>query len=258
MLLRFGGCAVGFAIVSKLITLKKLPLSLTAAAWIVMPIYVLFLNALLHPVAASPALDHGDVLRQVNWLPFYYFYFSSDQNALSSFANYLKIYTPLGALLWLIINGRRENAAWAALAAALIQTGLEVVGFWLYFQRPDVTNVLIAALGGGVGFAICMWLKRSLADGSTLDVSERPADDTSSGAPQAYASEETSSRPCCRCRWQCSSPIARSIPSILRSAPSRPERLQRLWTSARVSSAGGTYWAMSCCSYRSALSRWPA
>jgi len=193
VLLRFLGCAVGFAAVPKLISVKKKPVLLTTLAWIAVPIYVLFLNSLLHPEVV-PTGDHGEIIRQVNWLPFYYFYFSSDQNALSSFANYLKIYTPLGALLWLIFDGGHKTAVWAALGTALIQAGLEGAGFWLYFQRPDITNVLIAALGGGVGFSICMWLKRSLADRPTA-ASESPAARQyhSFAKPYAYEKNEGTS-----------------------------------------------------------------
>ena len=99
---------------------RGLPRWASTAALIALVPYVVFLNYLLNPDNQSPLRDHRAILSSVSFLPFYYYYFSADPAALASFANYLKMYLAVGALIWVIRNGRERVLMSAALAAALV------------------------------------------------------------------------------------------------------------------------------------------
>lgn len=74
-------------------------------------------------------------------LPFYYHYYTSEAVALFSAASVALMYLPVGVLVW----AARRSAGVAAAAALLAAVGVEVGKLFLAGQRPDPTNLLIAA-----------------------------------------------------------------------------------------------------------------
>lgn len=163
LLLRCVGCVMGFAAFSVVnLALPTPPAWVRAASWIGLAVYVLVLNFVLNLPLDTPLEDHAAILNQVNWLPLYNYYFVDLDKAIASIVNNIKVYIPFGAMVWLISGARDKGAAWSVWAALITQAGLEAAGFWFHWRRPDVTDVLLAALGSGLGFIACAWLRRSL------------------------------------------------------------------------------------------------
>lgn len=109
----------------------------------------------------------GVVVAQAKWsqlrlLPFYYHYYTSEAQALVSFATVSLMYAPLGALVW----ARGGAPSLAGIAAAALALVVEVSKLFLAGQRPDPTNVLIAAAAAATLVALMRWATRPLSAGA--------------------------------------------------------------------------------------------
>ncbi len=106
-----------------------------------------------------------NVLREVNFLPFYYHYYTTEQAALLSLVSVCVMYAPIGVLSW---------ASWSPPVLAM-STAMLIAGFMesgkLFFagSHPDPTNILIA---GFSAWATAKMVKR-IAKVSSAEVSVR-------------------------------------------------------------------------------------
>ncbi len=96
---------------------------------------------------------------QLRLLPFYYHYYTSEAQALVSFATVSLMYAPLGALVWV----RGGSASLAGIAAAVLALVVEASKLFMAGQRPDPTNVLIAAAAAATLVALMRWAMRPMA-----------------------------------------------------------------------------------------------
>jgi VanZ family protein len=86
-------------------------------------------------------------LRQVQFLPFYYHYFTSETQAMYSLLVHAGAYAPIGAMVWLFGHGagRRADLWTSAFMAFCAALAMEVLKLFLVGKKPDPTNALIAA-----------------------------------------------------------------------------------------------------------------
>lgn len=123
-------------------------------------------------------------LRQVHFMPFYYHYFTSEQEALHSLLLYGAAYAPLGAAVWVFKNARA--GLWTAASCGfLVAAAMEALKLFLTDKRPDPTDALIGAAAAALAWwalerlttrpaSAKQWdLKRS-AGGLRLSSSPRP------------------------------------------------------------------------------------
>ena len=100
-------------------------------------------------------------LATLNWLPFYYHYFTTETNALASLILVAGSYALLGLGIWLWrgMPGRLDHLLTPALLAGgcalLIETGKLFLSL-----RPDPTNILIAILSATLTYAVAAWIRR--------------------------------------------------------------------------------------------------
>jgi VanZ family protein len=112
---------------------------------------------------ADAALRLGDV----RWLPFYFQYFTTEQNAIRSGIVHAMLYVPVGVGVWLW--SRRKEAATPTVAAVL-GAGLAAVAelgkLFVPPRHPDPTDVLIAAVAAAATAALLRAISRpAMAEG---------------------------------------------------------------------------------------------
>jgi len=132
-----------------------------------------------------PASKLGEQLAQVQWLPFWYHYYTTEPVALASLLANLGFYAPLGILAWArqstIPRLRRRGMLQPMLWATVLATMVEASKLWLVGNHPDPTNVLIGASGAALAFAAAMWLAKV----ATQDALATPAVEASANASEA-------------------------------------------------------------------------
>ena len=113
-------------------------------------------------------------LAEVNFLPFYYHYFTTEAIALFSLAAVTLSYLPVGGLAW--AYGR--SAGVAAGLAILLAGGVETGKLFIVGAHPDPTNMLIAG--------VAVWITVSILQ--LFERGKRPAAGlaTDPGAPSAW------------------------------------------------------------------------
>ncbi len=133
--------------------LRWRPQRVRLALLALLPIYLalaLALNGLL-PLQLQPAWAALEKLDGLRFLPFYYHYYTSETVALRSLLFVAGTYAPLGmasALAWRTRPGTTRTLT--VLAALLLCLGIEVLKLFSVGQRPDPTNLLIAAASAGL------------------------------------------------------------------------------------------------------------
>ena len=100
----------------------------------------------------------------VNWLPFYYHYWTTEQAAVVSVIFNAMLYAPIGAGFWLRrfweSGGHRtelRGAGRAAAAAVLFAAIVEAARLFKATAHPDPTNILIAAAAAALAFRGLGW-----------------------------------------------------------------------------------------------------
>ena len=88
---------------------------------------------------ASAAMVQLDT---VQFLPFYYHYFTSEANALQSLASVSLSYLPLALLLW----ANHQSAKQASIYGGLLAMGIEASKLFHVGNHPDPTNILLAGV----------------------------------------------------------------------------------------------------------------
>ncbi|MFO1428934.1 MAG: VanZ family protein [Candidatus Competibacteraceae bacterium] len=177
-LLEISGISQGISVLNRILgmglgcwllqRLKKQPLRIAPVAVkffliLLLPPYLLLL-ARLNGGFSQAWLSWGEARRQLatlQWLPFYYHYFSTETNAMASLVLIACSYAPLGLGLWLW-RGRPGRAGYWLLpmlpaggCALLIEAGKLFLSL-----RPDPTNILIAACSASLVYSIAAWMQR--------------------------------------------------------------------------------------------------
>lgn len=98
-------------------------------------------------------------LSKINWLPFYYHYYSTESVALTSLLSISLMYTPVGFGLWLWRSSANTNSGSSRkLTAGLFAAGLSLImeAGKLFFvgKHPDPTNVLIGFVASYLAYSI--------------------------------------------------------------------------------------------------------
>ncbi|MGL1832966.1 VanZ family protein [Rhodocyclaceae bacterium SMB388] len=107
-------------------------------------------------------------LGRLNFLPFYYHYFVTEQAAMASLLQTTLLYLPVGVLLWPWEKPGRRLAWLAAALAVMLAFVVETLKLFALDLRPDPSNLLVAAFAGWLGVSVLEWLSRAL-DNSLVD-----------------------------------------------------------------------------------------
>jgi VanZ family protein len=173
VLTRAVGVAVGAAAAGPLLgrPIDRLKALARAALLFLVPIYMIGLLALAwvaRPLDGGWASALGR-LAEVRWLPFYYHYFTTEQQAAVSTLMTMAFYAPLGLALglWWWTCERRPTARRRALYAGAGASGLALIVeasrlFRSGAGHPDPSNLIIAALAAILGAAAIVWAERVL------------------------------------------------------------------------------------------------
>lgn len=119
-------------------------------------ILLLFANGvhLSHLLSWREALARLD---EINYLPFYYYYFTSESHAMISLLAVAGLYAPIGvaAELWSITTTRsKSKAPWqVALSAGAVCALFEFAKLFSASKHPDPSDVLIAGVAAMTAFA---------------------------------------------------------------------------------------------------------
>lgn len=97
-------------------------------------------------------------IKDVNYLPFYYYYFSTENHAMFSLLAVAGLYAPIGVAAWAWTATRIRNDALdirlVAFGGAVICALFEFMKLFAASKHPDPTDVLIAAAGAVLGFGV--------------------------------------------------------------------------------------------------------
>jgi len=182
VLTRMAGIAAGAALGAWLQQSKPWPLLYLWAPW--MPFAAALYVGLLLTVALQgrgPMLsaERGlERLSEIYFMPFYYHYYTSEAEAMTSLLGVASMFFPVGIMYWIwrIVRMREfigRGAIQAALLSGLIGAALETIKLFFRGARPDPTNVLIASAAAAISF-----LAVSLCTHATLN-NPAPLDDRS-------------------------------------------------------------------------------
>ncbi len=219
------------------------------SAVLALPFYLLVLALLLngHRSHWLSWQDGIARLQAVNFLPFYYHYYTSEAVALASLLFVVVAYAPLGVLayLWQLGALRRMGAVIPALLAAIVATVAEFSKLFQLAEHPDPTNVLLAALAAAAAYRLLAWMSGSNVPAAQLQNTQPPLPSAplAQTSTSAFASprEPSVSHP----RWRGNiNPLALASAAILAWAVWRYP-LSSLWL-------GGALLA-----YAVLLRRWP-
>ncbi|GAB4274199.1 MAG: hypothetical protein Kow0065_22680 [Methylomicrobium sp.] len=87
-------------------------------------------------------------LTSIEFLPFYYFYYTTESQAMVSLLSNIAMYVPIGVAFWLFEFAdsvrRRFHWAWVGFVAASMAVIVETGKLFLADKHPDPTDVLIA------------------------------------------------------------------------------------------------------------------
>jgi glycopeptide antibiotics resistance protein len=88
-------------------------------------------------------------LDEVRFLPFYYHYYTTETQALTSLLSVAGMYAPLGVWFWLWLPTRPKAVGLAALTAVVLCSVMESGRLFLSVGHPDPSNLFIAGLAAG-------------------------------------------------------------------------------------------------------------
>jgi VanZ family protein len=133
-------------------------------AWFAAPVYLGL--ALVVKGLVPPSLDAPwaavEKLKSLNFLPFYYHYYTTETEAMQSLLLNAGLYVPLGLFVWIAMPpGRRDRATRriAALAGAGLALAIETLTLFSIGKRADPTNILIAAVASYLVVLAAQWLE---------------------------------------------------------------------------------------------------
>ncbi len=124
-------------------------------------------------------------LAGLNFLPFYYHYYTTEARALLSLASVCLLYLPIGLMIW-AKRGTPGRALWIALITACV---VEAGKLFLQGTHADPTNILLAALAAWGAAHLSGILARA------IEASPATAREQASPAPQPRVEQDRSDRP---------------------------------------------------------------
>ena len=107
-----------------------------------------------HGLAAAMAQ-----LAEVNFMPFYYHYFTTEAIALFSLVTVSASYVPMGLMVWAFGRSPLAALAFASLSASLIESGK----LFIRDAHPDPTNILLAGVASWLTVRLLRQLSLSQA-----------------------------------------------------------------------------------------------
>jgi len=108
-------------------------------------------------------------LGQVHFMPFYYHYFTSEQEALRSLLLHAAAYAPVGVGIW-VLRSARSGSWTAASCGFLLAAAMEALKLFLTDKRPDPTDALIGAAAAALTWWALERLTRRPVSTKHLDV----------------------------------------------------------------------------------------
>ncbi len=144
---------------------------LKRSLYLILPLYLLLLLAANEELTTQwlllqPALER---LKDIHFLPLYYFYYTSEGVALVSLLNIIGLYFPIGLFCWLSsINKdylqRPPTLHWfyVGLLAGLIALLIETGKLFLIHKHPDPSNIWIAFIAAVACYQILSVIPRWL------------------------------------------------------------------------------------------------
>ena len=136
-------------------------------SWPLLPPYLLALAAITGWFT-NAILPFSQGLRRfddIQFLPFFFHYFTSEPAAMASLLANAVMYPPIGIFTWARqtaqISVRQRRATEAALLAGGIALAFETSKLWLSGKHPDFTNLLIAIAGAVVTYHMASWIGRA-------------------------------------------------------------------------------------------------
>ena len=169
---RAGGVVIGMGMV-RMSSMARLKTVLPMARPLIF-LGLIFYAALLVTINWRGTWQVEDAFQRldaVNWLPFYYHYYTTEQNALASMLRNITLYAPLGAAVWAwrFAGARGEQADlpgarmifWlGAFSAAL----MECSRLFKVASHPDPTNILIGAASAWGAYHLTAWFAGCFLD----------------------------------------------------------------------------------------------
>ena len=140
---------------------------------LIIPVYLLLLIAANGELTnqwlmLQPTLDR---LKDIHFLPLYYFYYTSEAAALASLLNIIGLYFPIGLFCWLsTINRndlqRRLTLHWfyVGVMAGLLALAIETGKLFLINKHPDPSNIWLAFIVAATSFQFMNILPTCLID----------------------------------------------------------------------------------------------
>jgi len=119
-------------------------------------------------------------VNELNFLPFYYHYYTSETEAMGSLLQHVAMYFPLGLAgwAWQLRSRSQRSAAWAvALTAMATAFVMEAGKLFFNGKRPDPTDILIAAVAAAAAYGLARlvtgWLAGQGGDFQAKSAGER-------------------------------------------------------------------------------------
>jgi VanZ family protein len=98
-------------------------------------------------------------LGEVAWIPFFYQYFTTEQDLIRSTVVHLVMYAPVGVGVWLWRRGKGAGTAWLAAATAGVLACVAEAGkLFVPPKHPDYTDVLLAGLAAWTSATLLGWV----------------------------------------------------------------------------------------------------
>ena len=155
--------------------------------WVTIPLYVVALMVAngWFSAARVGAEQVTASLRDVQWLPFYYHYFTTETEALKSLLGCTGMYLPVGIAYWMWTARPSQSdpvgtTLVPTLIAALLAGVMETGKLFFAQKHPDPTNVLIAAAAAALAYRLAAQIHRWALQGEpvTAPVHRSPATPT--------------------------------------------------------------------------------
>ncbi len=116
---------------------------------------------------------------ELHWAPFYYHYAGDEVVVAVSALAQIAMFVPIGVLLWVVTPQARILPVVAVIAAVVVAVFIEFGGLFVAGNRPDPTNILLAAAGAALG----VYLARAVIGWVATIFSHNP-DDRSDVVPE--------------------------------------------------------------------------
>lgn len=146
------------------------------AVWLALPPYILAVAAIngwlegswLSIAAAQQRLN------ETQFLPFYYFYYTTETVALVSLLSNIGTYMPVGFLFWIMSlrnpDQQKIHGFWVGLSAAVFAVIIETGKLFLQTKHVDPTDVLIAFVAGAGTYAVLNRIQEMMQQSGRADL----------------------------------------------------------------------------------------